>query len=134
MYNVYKHTEIIKEKFLSYSCLYFFSFSIIFVQLILGLAIFNIQYWDNICIKAEWNRNFPNFSRKTCRYLVHGVAVTQQGRIVHRSGKLALLMYWRKETEKLFHYNFSISNIGKDWEGEEEGRGDRRKGKRSKER
>ena len=42
-----------------------------------------------------------------------------------------LQMCWQKETEKLFHWNFSIPNIGKDWEGEEEKlrRGKRRKGR-----
>ena len=39
-------------------------------------------------------------------------------------------MYWEKETEKLFHYNFSILNIGEDWKGKEKERGERRKGKK----
>ena len=42
-------------------------------------------------------------------------------------------MYWQKETEKLFYYNFNISNIGDDWDGEEEGReGGGREGRRKK--
>ena len=44
-------------------------------------------------------------------------------------------MYWKKETEKKFHYNFSISNIrrigkGRKKEEEKGGRGERRKGKK----
>ena len=45
--------------------------------------------------------------------------------IVHRSGKLVYQLYWQKETEELFHYKYI-----EDWDGEEEGRGERGEGEK----